>query len=122
MTQKILCIEPIEQEYAVMSDLFLNLGFKPVLATTDGKGIATFREQKNDISMIVLDHFPNFVEVHSTIKNLRKIDPDIPIVVLSGADLPEWYRRACIEAGCKEFLSKPVSDVYWMQILGEYTH
>ena len=121
MGNKILCIEPVEPDYAMMSDLIINMGYSPIRATNDRNGIATFRDQHSDISLIILDVFPNIVNGVSTIRSLRSINGYVPIVIISAHPVPEWYRRECIDSGCKKYLSKPVSLVELMELLDTYT-
>ena len=119
MNQKVLCVTPIELDYALMSDAFDLFGFTSKWATSDRMALETVRNERQNLALVVVDD-TRPVNAYLVAKRIREIDHHIPVIAI-GLDRPEWYRQAIIDAGCKEYASKPVGEHYWIYAIGEYT-
>ncbi|HJX72047.1 MAG TPA: response regulator [Bacteroidales bacterium] len=65
-----------------------------------------------DMSMPVLDGF-------ETTNRIKKINSSIPIIAQTAFAMPEEVAK-CMEAGCDDYLSKPVSIGELLETIGKY--
>ena len=68
--------------------------------------LSSFRCGTFDV--IILDLFMPVMSGYTVLKELRKIDPDVPVIAVS-ADMGQ--RQKALEYGFAAFLTKPVMDV-----------
>lgn len=103
--KKILVIDDEEPILRHFRDLLRLLQYEPVTANNSDEGIKV--AQKMDVSLIISDLcMPGKLSEIEHIQQLRKVCPDIPIVVISGYPTPEILKR-CEELGVADFLTKP---------------
>ncbi len=99
----------VEDDYEVRSQIskMLSIYFKSVTVAADGKdGLDKFNNSKfdvifTDINMSVMDGI-------SMIKEIRKTDVKIPIVIFSAYDNTEYFLQT-IECGIDGYILKPFS-------------
>ncbi len=85
--------------------------------------IATVKQALTDgksFDLILLDmQMPN-LDGYETAKALRKLDYTGPIIALT-ADAMQGDMNKCLEAGCNDYLSKPIDAQRMLQLVGELT-
>ncbi|MGB5794159.1 response regulator [Poseidonibacter sp.] len=88
---------------------FLNKLFKNVYIASDGKeGIEAFKKYKPDIILTDLT-MPN-MNGHEMIREIKKIDADISIIILSAHSDSETLMKS-FHIGVNDFIAKPVNAV-----------
>ena len=90
-------------------------GFVVYTALAGAAGISVFRQHSNRIYAVVVDMMMPELDGSETIKALKSIRPDIPIVANSGLRRPE-YGKGNMESTVA-FLSKPYSDEQLLQAI-----
>lgn len=71
------------------------------------------------IDLILMDiKMPGMDGLEAT-RNIRKSDPDIPIIALT-ANAFESDRENALKAGCTDFLSKPVNSQLCLETIAKY--
>jgi CheY-like chemotaxis protein len=91
---------------AVTSQMLKGLGFD-VLPAADGQGaIAAFREHLDDIVAVVLDLTMPHMSGEDTLREIRRLRPDVPVLLVSGFSEQDVMTRFCGQAA-SDFLAKP---------------
>lgn len=90
-------------------------GFVVHIALGGAAGVSMFRQNCATINVVVVDMMMPEVDGCETIKALKSIRPDVPIIASSGLRRPE-YGKGNI-ASTVSFLSKPYSDEQLLQAI-----
>jgi DNA-binding NtrC family response regulator len=103
--KRILVIDDEEPILRHFRDLLRLLQYDPILANNSDEG--ALKAQDPEISMIISDLcMPGRLKEMDHIRELRRLRPDIPMVVISGYPTPEVLQE-CEELGIEDFLTKP---------------
>jgi CheY-like chemotaxis protein len=81
-------------------------GYNVTIASDGLEGYALHEIVRADL--IITDLMMPYQDGFSMIKKLRKLDPDVPIIGMSGAP-QRRVDELCIESGANIFLPKPVT-------------
>jgi putative two-component system response regulator len=108
---RILVVDDLELNIKLLENLLAEAGYRRVFSTTDSRQVAQlYRELSPDL--VILDlHMPHR-NGFQVMEDLREIEHDsyIPVLVLTG--LPDHATRLrALEAGARDFLSKPFEHV-----------
>jgi two-component system, cell cycle sensor histidine kinase and response regulator CckA len=88
-----------------------------VITACDGiEAIAIYAEQKHKISAVLLDMMMPLLDSASTIRTLRKLNPQVKIIAMSGLATNEAVNKTMSE-GIKAFLAKPFTAVELLNLL-----
>ena len=91
---------------AVTGQMLKGLGFD-VLAAADGEGaIAAFRDRLDEIVAVVLDLTMPRMSGEDALREIRRLRPDVPVLLVSGFSEHEAMTRFCGQAA-SDFLAKP---------------
>jgi two-component system, cell cycle sensor histidine kinase and response regulator CckA len=99
----------VDDEVAVqeITQVTLEVHGYRVLTASDGiEAIAVYAEHKHEISVILLDMMMPSLDSATTIRTLRKLNPQVQIIAMSGLATNEAITRTMNE-GVKAFLAKP---------------
>lgn len=80
-------------------------GFNVLTSTSGAKGLDILRYAENDVSVVLLDYQMPRLNGAETLHYLRRLNPHVKVVALSGVDvnlLPPGFRE-----GADKFLQKP---------------
>jgi two-component system, cell cycle sensor histidine kinase and response regulator CckA len=70
-----------------MAEAMLNfLGCEVICASDGFEGVEVFRERKAEVDLVLLDHTMPRMNGWETLKALRALQPDIPVILASGYD------------------------------------
>jgi two-component system, cell cycle sensor histidine kinase and response regulator CckA len=79
-----------------------------VLIASDGReAIALYAEHNDKINLVLLDMMMPSMDGQTTIRALKKIDPDVKIIAVSGLFS---NKELALNAGAKSFLQKPYTN------------
>lgn len=85
---KILCIDDETSALSVRKRLLESAGHEVVTARSGEEGIQLFRSQPPDL--VLLDYWMPGMNGIVTARELRRVDPSVPMIILSGlAQLPD---------------------------------
>jgi DNA-binding response OmpR family regulator len=103
-TQKVLVIEDQEDLAELYERALTKEGFAVSKAYTGEEGVALFED--NGADAVVLDM--TLPEMHGvqTLKSIRGLNANVPVVVVTGETSDET-RRQCERLGVQEYLTKP---------------
>jgi two-component system, cell cycle sensor histidine kinase and response regulator CckA len=110
----VLVVEDVELERRVVVRLLEQLGYRAIGAADGREAIRVFKEQQAQIKIVVLDLILPGLSGKETFRVLRRIDPKIKVLLVSGY-VDESRVADLIKEGAIRFLSKP----YDGRVLGE---
>ena len=83
------------------------LGYRSIVAEDGQQALDILASQREEISLILMDCRMPVMDGLQATQAIRAQDGDIPIVALT-ANNTEEDRKACMQVGMDEFLSKPI--------------
>lgn len=101
---KILLIDDEESTRTVFSDFLRFSGFDPAEASSGKEGIDLFSEERPDA--VLLDLLMPGMDGIETLKELKRIDPDIPVIIVTAHGDVSTAVEA-IKLGAYDFIVKP---------------
>jgi two-component system, cell cycle sensor histidine kinase and response regulator CckA len=88
-----------------------------VFIASDGReAIALYAEHNDKINLVLLDMMMPAMDGQATIRALKRIDPDVKIIAISGLCS---NKELAIKAGAKGFLQKPYTNQDLMFVIDE---
>ena len=103
---KILVIDDEEGIRGLLDTLLSRKGYEVVLASSGQKGLELFHRERPDV--VVLDLKMPQMNGLTVLKELRRMDSQRPVVVLTGAGTPEMEQQV-YALGVTEFVEKEFS-------------
>ena len=105
MSKKILIIDDDKQILYAMSAICQYQNWIPITACNVEEGIKKYKDKKPDI--ILIDYHLPVISGIEGVKKLRKIDKDIPIIVLT-VEEDQKVADKFIKVGASDFALKPI--------------
>lgn len=103
---KVLVVDDEEGIRSLLDTLLRRRGYAVVLADGGRKGLELFRRERPDV--IVLDLKMPEMDGVTVLQQIRSLNPDQPVIILTGAGTPE--REQQVRAlGVTEFVKKEFS-------------
>ncbi len=90
--------------------------YKAITASDGIEAIALYAEHRDEISLVLTDMLMPSMDGLTTIRTLRKINPDVKIIAVSGLSSADKV-DAAYEIGIKAFLSKPYTANQLLQTI-----
>jgi CheY-like chemotaxis protein len=108
MDKTILVVEDSQLIRNQVESLLHGYGYRTVSASNGGEGL-NYLLGTNEIDLVILDIIINMMDGRSMIEEIRshKRFKDVPILVLTATEHIEMIAQ-CMEAGCNDYLVKPV--------------
>lgn len=117
-SKTILIAEDEENNYIFIEAILESTKAKLLWAKTGVDAIKQF-EQNDDICLILMDmKMPDMDGIEAT-KKIREISQSIPIIAQTAYALSE-DRSKCINAGCNDYMTKPISHKLLLSTIDKY--
>jgi CheY-like chemotaxis protein len=81
-------------------------GYRVITAPDGATALSLYRERRGEIALVLTDMMMPGMDGPATIRALKKIDPDVPIIAASGM-MHDQRERTASDAGAHAFLWKP---------------
>jgi DNA-binding response OmpR family regulator len=106
MTQKIrvLMVDDEEQFRTTTAKILGRKGYDTTPAGSGEEAIDILRDKRHDV--VVLDIKMPGMDGHETLAEIKKIDPDVPVIMLTGHGALESARES-LKSGAFDYLNKP---------------
>jgi signal transduction histidine kinase/CheY-like chemotaxis protein len=91
--------------------------YKAITACDGIEAIALYAEHRDEISVVLTDMLMPSMDGLTTIRTLKKINPNVKIIAVSGLASTEKVNAAA-DIGVKAFLSKPYTAKQLLQTIG----
>ena len=105
--ETVLLIDDEEALVRLGEELMAQLGYEPVGFTSSSAALASFRRTPQRFDVVVTDEAMPEMTGSQLVVELRKIRPEVPVVMMTGFVSPTLLARSR-EAGINEVLSKPL--------------
>lgn len=107
---KILVIDDEDQVRKMLRKLLENNSYDILEAENGNEGLKVFMDQAPDI--VLTDLIMPEQEGLETIKEIRKVDPDVKIIAMSGGGInnPAMYLKIASKLGAEHVFTKPVES------------
>jgi two-component system cell cycle sensor histidine kinase/response regulator CckA len=103
---RVLVVDDEEMIREICLEMFRELGFEALAAAGGEEALCIFREQADRINLVLLDHSMPGMSGFVLFKELRKIRPDIPVLLASGYS-EEEVTGSFKGLGLNGFIQKP---------------
>lgn len=107
-TETILFIDDEAPVRAVGNEILRELGYIVITAESGKKAIEIYKEHSDAIDMVILDMIMPEMGGSETFAALKKINPDIKVLLASGYSMDE-HTEKIIKNGSANFIQKPFS-------------
>lgn len=92
----------------VTANALQTFGYRVLTADNGADGLAVYASRRSEMAIVLTDIMMPVMDGTSMVATLRRIDPHIPVVALSGAPTTEARQRLG-ELGVDKFLPKPLN-------------
>jgi len=104
--EKILVVDDEEQIRILAKDILEGFGYSVVLAESGSEAVKIYRENKENVDMVLLDMIMPKMSGKRTFKKLKEIDPDIKTLLSSGFS-QVGRAQEILSDGVRDFIQKP---------------
>jgi DNA-binding response OmpR family regulator len=101
---KILMVDDEEQFRRTTAKILTRKGYETTSAGSGEEAIEVLRKAPHDV--VVLDIKMPGMDGHETLAEIKKIDPDVPVIMLTGHGALESARQS-LKSGAFDYLNKP---------------
>ncbi len=105
-SETVLIVDDEPHVLQVSKKILEALGYRVFEAAGGEKGIALYRDKKDEIDLVVLDMIMPGLSGSDTFNLLKKINPEARIVLSSGYSL-DGQAQEIMDKGCQGFIQKP---------------
>ncbi|NPA37033.1 MAG: response regulator [Chlorobi bacterium] len=113
----ILVVEDIDTN-KIFFDAALRKTKAKILWAIDGKeAIEMFKQ--NDVDLVLMDLQLPIMDGYTATREIKKINPDVPVIAQT-AHVMSGEREKCLEAGCDDYLAKPIRLQILMDTLSKF--
>ena len=117
-TETVLLVDDEEIVIGVGKLMLEKLGFSVLTATSGKEALDIYRNNKDKISLVVLDMIMPGMGAGDTCDELQVIDPAIKVLLSSGYGVDQQTSEV-IKRGCKGFIQKPFNMQGLSEKIGE---
>lgn len=120
-TRKILIVDDTEDNRFILKEMLLPLGFEIIEAVNGQDALSKVREYRPDL--VFMDLIMPEMDGYAAVRHIRQMSAsnDIPIIAISASAF-EHIRQKSLEAGCNDFLAKPLYLEDMLGKLEQYLH
>lgn len=93
--------------------------FKEIIHAINGLEAIKICKENSDIDMILMDMRMPVVDGFEAAKQIKKFLPNVPIIAQTAFALSEDKIKA-LEAGCDDYLSKPIESQTLIDLIEKY--
>jgi PAS domain S-box-containing protein len=115
--QTVMIVDDEKPLVALAEETLAELGYEPVGFSSSVAALEAFRAEPHRFDIVLTDEtMPDLVGTDLA-REIRRLRPDIPIVLMSGYSGAQLHERAC-GVGIREILRKPLQSVDIAECLG----
>ncbi len=116
VTGTVLVVDDEEWVRAVARRVLERAGFRVITATDGLEGVRTYRENGSDVDLVLLDMTMPHLNGEETFRELRRIQPDVRVILSSGYNEQEAVGRFA-GRGLAGFIQKPYSPSELVELI-----
>ncbi len=116
--ESVLLVDDEERILTVGREICKALGYSVITSDSGKEAIEIYKEQKNKINLVILDMIMPEMNGLDTFIKLKKINPDIKVLLSTGYSIDEKAQEM-LRQGCKGYILKPYSVIDFSHKLRE---
>ena len=116
--ETILLIDDDDMIISVYSQILRRYGYKVLIATNGKEAIEIYIENKDQISLVVLDMIMPEMNGDKVFTSIKEINPGVKVLLSSGYSHGNIVRDL-MQLGCDGFIEKPFNTEKFLQKIGE---
>ncbi|MCF8309763.1 MAG: PAS domain S-box protein, partial [Bacteroidales bacterium] len=113
----ILVVEDEEYSYVFLQIILSNYNFNVIRARHGAEAVNIF-EKNQYINLVLMDLKMPVMDGYEATRQIRKIDKQIPIIAQTAYAM-EGDQKKALDAGCDEYIIKPVKKENLMQVINK---
>ena len=117
---KILIAEDVESNFLYLNAVLSKIKANIIWAKNGREAIELFK-QHNDIDLILMDLQMPEMNGYEATKVIKSINPSIPVIAQTAFAMAEDRTKA-LNAGCDEYLAKPIRSKDLLNIVERFLH
>lgn len=102
----ILVAEDIDLNFLYISELLKPTGTM-IIHATNGKDAVERCQKELNIDLVLMDIYMPVMNGYEATRQIKQIRPDLPVIAQTAYAMAEDRKRA-MEAGCVDFIAKPI--------------
>src|SRR5574344_2926284 len=114
----ILIVEDVESNYLYLNAVLSKLAAR-VEWVKNGLEAVDFAKKNSDIDLILMDLQMPEMNGYDATREIRKIYSDFPIIAQTAFAMSDDRAKA-IEAGCNDYLAKPIRSKDLLEMVNKY--
>lgn len=114
--ETILLVDDEEGTIEVEELMLKELGYKVLAARSGKEAIELYKQNRSDLDLVALDMIMPEMSGKDTYDELKKIDPGVKVLLVSGYSLNKQIQEI-MQSGCDGFIQKPFDIVQLSQKL-----
>ena len=118
MGQKILLVDDEERILTVGREICKALGYSVITAASGKEAVKIYKKDQNKINLVILDMIMPEMNGLETFMKLKKINPDIKVLLSTGYSIDEKAQEM-LKQGCRGYILKPYSVIDFSHKLRE---
>ncbi len=115
---KILVAEDEETNFLFINELIEETG-ATIVHAENGKEAVTLFNDNDDIRIILMDIKMPLMDGITATKLIKEVKPDVPVIAITAYAM-SGDKEKCINAGCDDYLSKPVRRTELLDLISFY--
>jgi len=113
----VLIVDDIASNRLYLEFILKDLGAK-VISAENGKVALDLVKEKKSLDLILMDLNMPVMDGYESTRLIKKIHPEIPIIIQTAYSLPE-HREKAFNSGCDAFIKKPININELFQAMNE---
>jgi CheY-like chemotaxis protein len=111
LKETILLVDDDDSARRSTSALLTAIGYKVLLATGGKEALELYKQDREQIDLVLLDTIMPGMDGVETYRRLKEIEPEVRVLLMSGytKDMVEEQVKELLERGWGGFLKKPFS-------------
>lgn len=114
----ILVAEDIDLNFLYISELLKPTGAM-VIHAINGKEALEQCQKESGIDLVLMDIYMPIMNGYEATRQIKHLRPDLPVIAQTAYALSEDRKRA-LEAGCDDFIAKPISKEELLLKMGKF--
>lgn len=117
-TETVLLVDDEEIVIGVGKQMLERLGFSVLVARSGQEAVDVFKDNPENIDLVLLDMIMPGLEAGDTYDQLKAINPAIKVILSSGYSLDQKANDIIVR-GCNGFIQKPFNMKFLEEKIGE---
>lgn len=114
----ILVVEDVDTNYFYISSLLEKLGCR-VIRATDGLKAVEICKTDDSVNLVLMDIELPVMDGYTATAEIKKFKPELPVVAQTAFAMM-GEREKCIEAGCNDYIAKPIRKEILLETIARY--